>query len=162
MVAEASRRPSGRASPGTECSSSSSTTSAKLRARRTRGATAATSPAARNRLELSSHEGPATASSFNKATTSPRAAATPAFTPRGEAFVLVQADHADVRVCARSADADRVLRAVVDEDDLVDLITDRLEAPRQPFGRTERDDDGRGAQVVAFSVERSMTRSMKP
>ena len=80
---------------------------------------------------------------------------------RGEAFVLVQADHADV-VSAPDLGRHRALRAIVDEYDLVDLITDRLEAPRQPFGRTKRDDDGRGAQVVAFSVERSMTRSMKP
>jgi hypothetical protein len=55
-----------------------------------------------------------------------------------------------------------VLRAIVYENDLVGLLAYRVEASLEPLRRLERDDDGRGDQVVTFKVERSMTRSMKP
>ena len=79
----------------------------------------------------------------------------------GKALVLCQADNLDPRAASIGCDGP-VHRAVVDQDDLVRLIDNRVEAPCQPTGRLERNNDYRGPQVVAFNVERSITRSMKP
>jgi len=76
-------------------------------------------------------------------------------------MVLRQTEHPD-SLHAADCGHSSVFRAVVDEDDLVSLVSYRFEAPFQPPGRLDGDDDDRGAQVVAFKVERSMTRSMKP